>query len=257
MADEKHLYLTCGGAYTSGSALTETWQFGLRLNVTFSIVVPYGTLSQNWSVTPQAEQTTSGDWEIVNQFSIDGPGSGTFDVADYMTGTVIDAAEAFMEASDISSRVILQDLKLSPINASGHVILDRTVHAHNATGVPGGGGSSLLPIQNSVVVSTQTPVVGAHGRGRFYLPGVHTTETDVNGSLKTDWPPLISAAAAAFISALGTGTPDGNIYGVVTGAPYVSYGAITSVRVGNRIDTQRRRRRSLVEAYATEAVDLP
>jgi len=35
---------------------------------------------------------------------------------------------------------------------------------------------------------------------------------------------------------------------IVTGAPWTHYGVITSVNVGNVADSQRRRRRQLVEA---------
>jgi hypothetical protein len=38
---------------------------------------------------------------------------------------------------------------------------------------------------------------------------------------------------------------------IVTGAPFVNYGVVTQARIGNVVDTQRRRRRSLPETVVT------
>jgi len=41
---------------------------------------------------------------------------------------------------------------------------------------------------------------------------------------------------------------------IVTGKPYDNYAVVTSVQVGDVMDTQRRRRRQLVESYHSEDV---
>jgi hypothetical protein len=56
----------------------------------------------------------------------------------------------------------------------------------------------------------------------------------------------------AALSDLGGG--DGNMRPIVTGGNYTKYAVINSVRVGNVMDTQRRRRNRLTEVYTSGAV---
>jgi hypothetical protein len=45
-----------------------------------------------------------------------------------------------------------------------------------------------------------------------------------------------------------------HIDAIVTGSPYQKYGRINAVRVGEVVDTQRRRRRQLAENYISVSV---
>lgn len=112
-----------------------------------------------------------------------------------------------------------------------------------------------FPTQIAQVFSLRTGLKGKSFNGRLYMPG-----PDLN--LLAGWfldPSYLQPQAAAMASFLSTLAGFDNNWGVGgnIGKPVIastkgfnSY--ITSVRLGNRLDTQRRRRRSLVETYSTD-----
>jgi hypothetical protein len=51
----------------------------------------------------------------------------------------------------------------------------------------------------------------------------------------------------------GVGGLSAHVRPVVTGVPYEQYGVVKAVRVGNIVDTQRRRRNRLSEVYVSGA----
>lgn len=105
------------------------------------------------------------------------------------------------------------------------------------------------PPQCSVVCTTLTSVSrGIASRGRFYLP---TTSRDVqeNGTLTLSEQIDMAAALATFLDQATDemGAPAAVFSKVGTGTTR----NIVAVGVGAVVDTQRRRRRQLVEAYQT------
>lgn len=127
-----------------------------------------------------------------------------------------------------------------------------------ATPVPGTG-AAIHPAQTAIVLSLQTGAPGARNRGRLYLPGLGLTlqggRVGVNdlGQLTID--------AADFIKQLRS-SGDALAGGGVTGVAYPSVVStvasggrnVTSVRVGNRLDSQRRRAESEKEVYSVASV---
>jgi hypothetical protein len=57
---------------------------------------------------------------------------------------------------------------------------------------------------------------------------------------------------------IGSGVPaTWNVRPIVTGSPWGNYAVVNSVQVGDVMDTQRRRRRQLVEARAAYSPSYP
>lgn len=120
-------------------------------------------------------------------------------------------------------------------------------------------GSNLTPMPGSVAlcVSLLSGRPGASYRGRLYLPAF-SAGLGANGRLTNPVPNDVATEAAAFIKSVSDGLPLG-VGSTLNNAPAVvsSKGhtiRVASVRVGNRLDSQRRRTESEKEAYSSAAV---
>lgn len=108
-----------------------------------------------------------------------------------------------------------------------------------------------LPPQCAVVTSLLTGIVGRRTRGRLYWPllGVGTTAPD--GRLDPSVASSIATQTAAWLQAVeGAWTPE-SIRSCVVSKASGTDTAVTSVRVGDVIDTQRRRRNKEIENYSS------
>ncbi len=204
-----HLYLQWSGELPG----LEQWSCGLRMS-------PVGT----------------GPWPLT-------------DAASLITGatTAIKAFHARV-GSQISNYCQLSSVKLNPIDVDGHYALGST-NEQVFTAVGGVGTANRYPNQIALVASLRTGVSRgpAHG-GRFYLPmpsmalgtdGLIST-TDRN-SVKTSLATLLTD-----LNALSTAYKVA-VHSRKLGAP--AQRLVTLIDVGRVFDTQRRRRRSLGEAY--------
>lgn len=257
MANEKHLLMTFGGQYTSSSLTPEIWQCGIRLVLVFGTIDDSGTLPSNWDVVPASEVDTDGNWDNTNVFSVDGPGLATFNPLSWMKDYAQPSLEAFLSTDSFSSTTTLTFIKLSPINASGAVIGGRTCLSEANTSLTGAQTGNRLPPQLSVGVSWQTPVIGRRGRGRIYLPSNASSQLTSAGRLDTTPQGNSRDQAITLLEGLAyaaTGPSDAHVKPIVTGDPWTDYGVITSVRVGDILDTQRRRRDQLAEVYVSDVV---
>lgn len=114
------------------------------------------------------------------------------------------------------------------------------------TGVAAG---EMLPYQCATVISLLTDSATRHGRGRFYLPPLATGTVD-GGLISAATITSLDTAWTAFFDSLNT---DGLNPVVRNRTGHIST-PVTSARVGNVFDTQRRRRNKLVEVYTAIAV---
>jgi hypothetical protein len=114
------------------------------------------------------------------------------------------------------------------------------------TGVNAG---EMLPFQCATVVSLLTASATRHGRGRFYLPPL-AVDTMTNGRTNSATLTILDTAWTAFFDSLNT---DGVTPVVRNRTGHIST-TVTSARVGDVIDTQRRRRNKLTETYVVVAV---
>jgi hypothetical protein len=114
------------------------------------------------------------------------------------------------------------------------------------TGVATG---EMLPFQCATVISLLTDSATRHGRGRFYLPPLAVSTVD-GGLISAAAITSLDTAWTAFFDSLNT---DGLNPVVRNRTGHIST-PVTSARVGNVFDTQRRRRNKLVEVYTAIAV---
>jgi hypothetical protein len=107
----------------------------------------------------------------------------------------------------------------------------------------------MLPFQCATVITLVTASATRHGRGRFYLPplGVGVLDT---GRLSAAATGSLELAFTSFFDVLSTA---GLSVVVRNRSGHVST-PVTEARVGNVIDTQRRRRNKLIETYTAIAV---
>jgi len=264
MAGETHLLLTAIGSYSDPVLANESWAVNIRLALVFGNIDDVGTLP-SWVPSPVNINRTESAWTITGNWNVN-QSAATFNPDDYLNDQAGPAFVAWqLGANRISSTCLLQQLKLSPIvGPSGHLI-PAPPYASGTPCVltytpaaPGGSTASILPLQNALVISHRTNQVGKHGRGRIFRPGLNPTNaltgTGYLGTVaQTDFVTLQQTLLDALTySPAGVGTP--HVHSIVTGKPWSQYAKIASVRVGNVIDTQRRRRRSLPETYAAGPV---
>jgi hypothetical protein len=107
----------------------------------------------------------------------------------------------------------------------------------------------MLPFQVAVVISLLTNVANRHGRGRFYLPPLATGTVDT-GRLSAAAIGILDVAWTAFFDSINT---DGLQPQVRNRTAHTSI-PVSTARVGNVFDTQRRRRNKLTETYTVIAV---
>lgn len=120
-----------------------------------------------------------------------------------------------------------------------------------------GTGTPKMGAQSAIVVSVLTNTPGARGRGRIYWPAVGAT---INSSLRLSAPTTTNVVNAmvtymqAIETALGAAFPTiGFNLSVRSKASHATPHAVR-LRVGNVIDSQRRRQDQFVESFSTANV---
>ena len=261
MGDINHLYVVAQGTYEDSELVDEGWQCGIRVMPFLSDPGDIGTPPMAFDAVAQNGTGTATNWTSSTNFLAEG-GVNDIDPADYAADAGA-AWQTFFEATNayISSSVTLNRVLVYAIGSDGKVI-NTDLGPAKAQAVPtaavdGANTGTLLPIQNSVVVSLRSPNVTRRGRGRIYLPGPTATSlTSTNGTMNATFRGNIATQAATLISALKVGTFGVNavLRPVVIGSPFSTYFRITQTRVGNLVDTQRRRRRQIAETYSSATV---
>lgn len=264
MANEKHLLLTVQGDYTDPTLASEGWQVGVRLALVFGATDPVGTLPNNWEPSATTINRAETNWTIAGNWSVD-HGVNHFAPDDYLNDQAAPAFTTWLGSiSGMSSHTRIRSLKLAPIGTDGREIPAPPY----ATGSPclltwtssypvGSNSGNHLPLQVSAVASHRTSQTGRPGRGRMYLPSLNTGVIQTDGKFDSTWTSSTAGhqkdlLEALYVNAGGLGSMI--VTPIVTGSGYTRYGVINQVRVGDVPDTQRRRRRSLPETYASVSV---
>lgn len=176
----------------------------------------------------------------------------------WLNGPAKDAVSAFHARADtgIHNAAKLVFLKMNVVDMNGHYVEQTTLEYVYSPVVSGGSSANLHPNQCTLAVSTCTEFErGPAHRGRFYLPLCAKSLVSTTGAISTGEAMLTATSAATFLSALhdqpGLDTGGaGDVHVCVMSS--VGAGAtnrITAVEVGTVIDTQRRRRNALPEAW--------
>lgn len=103
--------------------------------------------------------------------------------------------------------------------------------------------ATCLPFQCAPVVSLRTATLSRAGRGRFYAPSLAVDQVAA-GRMLTTARDTLADAALDLVQGLTSAGGNVVIYHRATGTTSL----VTSLDVGDVIDTQRRRRNKLVEA---------
>lgn len=144
------------------------------------------------------------------------------------------------------------------ISSAGGINLVRTEYiadgalqvAGVATGaaIPGTGANNL-PNQCSMVISLLTAQAGRSRRGRMYWPWLVTPQ-GADGHVNTSTVQVFATAMGAALFTIGATSAGQPMQLVVHSRKLEEATLVTSLAVGNVIDTQRRRRNQLIESYS-------
>ena len=120
-------------------------------------------------------------------------------------------------------------------------------------GMPGTGTGDSLPSQNALAISLSAGVRpnDTPFRGRFYLPAMAADVIGPDGTMDTLVRDNVASKVAAFIQELANAGHTPIVWSRVTEG---LFGVVTQIRVGNKMDTIRRRRNQLPEAYAETSI---
>lgn len=160
----------------------------------------------------------------------------------------------------VGTGYLFRTVKLAAIDATGHTELDQVVYSHQTPALAGNiSGTTLrLPPQNTLVATLYSDRVrGRASKGRMYLPGV-TTGVEADGKILSSKITTLSTNLETFFQAVLTAAPPPDVVILAakgTGAlPALNAQnePVIGIRVGDVMDTQRRRRNSLVESYVEQ-----
>lgn len=178
-----------------------------------------------------------------------GTGALTNDAAVLDAITV--AVEAYHTNSllNISQRATLNHVKANVIGTDGHYVASTTLE-HTLADIPGGGpAGQAFPNQVALAVSLTTGFSrGPAHRGRFYLPLV-SYPLNAIGEIDVGQQDNVKNATTALLTALNTASSALEVAVFSRKLGSAGNRRVTGVQVGAVYDTQRRRRKSMVEAY--------
>jgi len=264
MPNLQHVYLTAHGLFTAGAWNQETAQIGLRLAFAPKTdPVAKGstfTMQDNGEVVPDTGTQAGANGTLTRTWSarIGAIGSG-----DNMDATQqIDLAQdfrTFLVALQAYQSTGFQwtHIKIAPIAAAGSYAAPSSVYTFSAP-VPGaaGAGNHSYPPEVALAVSFRAPVIGRTGRGRFYIPGLHTAAGALDGTVGGAATTAILAAGVSLVTNVQnmTGITEYDAIVAVTSAGKATAVRPTQVRVGNHFDSQRRRQQQQPEVYTSTAL---
>lgn len=151
----------------------------------------------------------------------------------------------------ISSTVRFLGVRVDDVQDPGGVV--RTGTNTLLVPDPGPSGSDQLPPQSSTVVTLLTGGPGASRRGRMYFPPYNVDALDTNGQLVAGAVSELAAGMANFFADINQDASMGVTVFVASDA-LQQLTAVNAVRVGTVVDSQRRRRNTVPEAFVQVAV---
>jgi hypothetical protein len=152
-------------------------------------------------------------------------------------------------AAAVSNTCKLSFVKGNVIKADGHYKFDTNNEIAVADVAGASSGGSFHPPQVTVAITTLTGFSrGPAHKGRFYLPQPNFV-LGTDGLLQVTDCTNLKTAATTLINSINAASSNVQLAVFSRKSGSAAHRLITGVSVGRVMDTQRRRRRSLVEAY--------
>lgn len=153
------------------------------------------------------------------------------------------------------SNYVLEQTKLAPIGTDGHYPEGEIAFVHNHSGDTGPASSVFHAPQIAYAVTLLTAVPRGRGsRGRFYLPAPSFAVSSTTGKLSSGVASGIGGIVKDWLNALNGVTGLGTVGLITKVGLFGTSHAVTAVKTGVVLDTQRRRRNHLSEDYVTTAL---
>ena len=163
--------------------------------------------------------------------------------------------------SKISNAYQTTQVKVAKWDDNGQTIADQVYYAYPGTTLSGATSVTYLPPQCSLVVTLLSDRPrGKASKGRMYLPGIAVLVENTTGKIPSVTVGTIADNLKTFFDALANDAdiPGELILAAKSSGPLNVIPAqndyVETIRVGNVIDTQRRRRNGLVETYTSRVL---
>lgn len=176
--------------------------------------------------------------------------------------SILDAWRVYFESatSYVSAQYVTTQCKIAKIAADGHTVLPDVFYGYPATLLDGQQGTNTHPPQCSLVLTLQSDRPrGLASKGRMYLPGI-SAAMGGNGKISTANRDSITLNMKTFFDTIhaDADVPDQLILAAKGNGPFPGLTAqndyVQTIKLGDVIDTQRRRRNGLVESYVQQTL---
>lgn len=180
-----------------------------------------------------------------------------FTSGDSAAGLASDAAAAWLTFLNTAAVNTFwhSGVQWSQVNVSELGITPADPIATSAQAVIADGGISTdvgIPPQCSPCVSFTTSTAGSRARGRMYLPAPDVSTMTTSGRLSSAFRTDVVAGLDAYFATMAANAATCVVVSAVGGV-YTTY-PVNTIRLGDVVDTQRRRRNSIAEVYTTAAI---
>lgn len=203
----------------------------------------------------------NGNEEWTTGFWCGATGGDAPDPTDAAAEMIADEWQTFFTSTStsISYLWITNTVKITPYSAAGVIDVGKIKSYSYPTAIAGQNGGAGNPPQVALVATLVAGSgVGNGGKGRMFIPGL-TSGVDTTGHIPTSIANTVAAGIATLLGNVGAsfdapGLPINAAKTSTTTGILAINRVLTSVKVGNVYDTQRRRRNGLAETYATDTI---
>lgn len=247
------LQVSARGGFTTGAWSGEVAQCGWSFPIvdfdpTATAVVNADIEEPTYDDTP-----ASGSWAHGTYLQ----GFGGQDIPQAAQEDVADAVYAWMSAVHVYqvssfkwASIVLQLIQYDEVPpTSWGQKFEASTYAINPQYAGNASGTGNMPPQCAAVVSHYTGSTGSRNRGRVYVPmhkAIDTTMLLPSATISG-----LGTAETGFFDAIAAISLPGDLHlcPAVVSRKFVSYSSIVQIRVGDEVDTQRRRKNARTETY--------
>lgn len=145
-------------------------------------------------------------------------------------------------------------IKGAPLGVNGKYLAEPDVVAQFTTGTST---VKVVPQETAVISLMSRQSLGDANRGRMYLP--HITGTSASGQFRIQNVSAVSAAMKTFLQAVNTASStvtgaSGSRVCIMSAKGTGTTKKVMDIRMGDLVDTQRRRRNRIAENYTTQTI---